>query len=73
MIKVHSAGVNPVDWKIREGHLRQTFNHTLPLIPGCDFSGVVDSVGPGAKRFEEGDEVFGKSDLIRNGTYAEYS
>ena len=72
LIKVHAAGINPVDWKIREGYFRQRGNHTLPLIPGWDFSGVVDSVGPGAERFEEGDEVFGKGDLLRNGAYAEY-
>ena len=72
LIKVHAAGVNPVDWKIREGYLKQMANHTLPLIPGWDFSGVVDSSGPGAERFEEGDEVFGRGDLLRNGAYAEY-
>ena len=72
MIKVHAAGVNPVDWKIREGYLRQMANHTLPLIPGWDFSGVVDSAGPGAERFQEGDEVFGRGDLLDNGAYAEY-
>jgi NADPH:quinone reductase-like Zn-dependent oxidoreductase len=72
LIKVHAAGVNPVDWKIREGHLKQMANHVLPLIPGWDFSGVVESEGPGAERFEEGDEVFGRGDLLRNGAYAEY-
>ena len=65
LIKVHAAGVNPVDWKIREGYLEKMANHTLPLIPGWDFSGVVDSVGPGAERFEEGDEVFGRG-LMRS-------
>jgi len=59
LIKVHAAGINPVDWKIREGYLKEMANRTLPLIPGWDFSGVVDSIGPGAKKFEEGDEVFG--------------
>ncbi len=72
LIKVHAAGINPVDWKIREGYLKEMANRTLPLIPGWDFSGVVDSIGPGAKKFEEGDEVFGKGDLLRNGAYAEY-
>jgi NADPH:quinone reductase-like Zn-dependent oxidoreductase len=47
-------------------------NHTLPLIPGWDFSGVVDSAGLGAEKFQEGDEVFGRGDLLRNGAYAEY-
>jgi len=72
LIKVHAAGVNPVDWKVREGYLKQRANHTLPLIPGWDFSGVVDSFGPGTQRFEQGDEVFGRGDLLRDGAYAEY-
>ena len=72
LIKVHAAGVNPVDWKVREGYLKQRANYTLPLIPGWDFSGVVDSIGPGAGRFEEGDPVFGRADLFRDGAYAEY-
>jgi NADPH:quinone reductase-like Zn-dependent oxidoreductase len=72
LIKVHAAGVNPVDWKVREGYLKQRTNYTFPLIPGWDFSGVVDFTGPGAGRFEEGDAVFGRADLFRDGAYAEY-
>ena len=72
LIKVHAAGVNPVDWKIRNGYLRSTANYKLPLIPGWDFSGVVESLGPGAERFIAGDEVFGGGNIFFNGTYAEY-
>ncbi len=72
LIHVMAAGVNPVDWKVREGYLKQRAHHTLPLVPGWDFSGVVDSVGEETVRFKEGDEVFGRGDLFRDGAYAEY-
>jgi NADPH:quinone reductase-like Zn-dependent oxidoreductase len=72
LIKVHAAGVNPVDWKVREGYFKKMVNYKLPLIPGWDFSGAVVSLGPDAERFEEGDEVFGKADSSRDGAYAEY-
>ena len=72
LVRVHAAGVNPVDWKIREGHLKQMLNHTLPLIPGWDFSGVVEAVGLGVNGLKKGDEVFSRPDIARNGAYAEH-
>jgi NADPH:quinone reductase-like Zn-dependent oxidoreductase len=72
LVKVHAAGVNPVDWKIREGYLKEMHSYNLPLIPGWDFSGEVESIGEGANGFQKGDEVFGRPDLARNGAYAEY-
>jgi NADPH:quinone reductase-like Zn-dependent oxidoreductase len=72
LIRVHAASVNPVDWKIRAGYLQQMLKYELPLIPGWDVSGVVDSVGAGATRFQPGDEVYSRPDMMRDGTYAEY-
>jgi len=72
LIRVHAAGVNPVDWKIREGHLKQMMNFSLPLIPGWDVSGVVESAGAGVTRLKKGDEVYSRPDLARNGSYAQY-
>jgi NADPH:quinone reductase-like Zn-dependent oxidoreductase len=72
LIRVHAAGVNPADWKVREGHLRQFVRHKFPLILGWDLSGVIEEVGPGVSQFKKGDEVFSKSDTSRDGTYAEY-
>jgi len=72
LIRIHAVGVNPIDWKIREGYLKQVIDYALPLIPGWDFSGVVEKTGPGAERFEEGDEVFGKADILLDGACAEY-
>jgi len=72
LVRVHAAGVNPVDWKVREGHLKQMLRYTMPLIPGWDFSGVVEAAGAGTARLRLGDEVYARPDISRNGAYAEY-
>ncbi len=72
LVRVKAAAVNPVDWKIREGYLKEMLPHSLPLTIGWDVSGVVEETGSGVTRFKIGDEVFSRPDLLRNGTYAEY-
>ena len=72
LVQVHAAGVNPVDWKIREGHLKEMLTHTFPLILGWDVSGVVADVGSGISRLKVGDEVFSRPDILRDGAYAEF-
>ncbi|MDB6068013.1 MAG: Alcohol dehydrogenase zinc-binding domain protein [Pedosphaera sp.] len=69
LVRVHAAGVNPVDWKIREGHLGK---FPLPQILGIDFSGVVESLGPDVKDFRVGDAVFGTV-ADESGSFAEYA
>ena len=69
LVRVHAAGVNPVDWKIREGYLGK---FPLPAILGRDFSGVVEAVGPGVKEFHIGDAVLGEA-APGSGSYAEYT
>lgn len=72
LVRVVGASVNPVDWKIREGYLRQMISYPLPLTLGWDVSGVVEAVGSGVSRFNVGDAVYSLPDMKRNGTYAEY-
>jgi NADPH:quinone reductase-like Zn-dependent oxidoreductase len=72
LIRVHAAGVNPVDWKIREGYFKQRLNHSLPLILGWDLSGVIETTGPDSVRLKAGDEVYSRPDFSRDGAYAEY-
>ncbi|MEY2485157.1 MAG: hypothetical protein QOH39_805 [Verrucomicrobiota bacterium] len=75
LIRVHAAGVNPIDWKVREGHMKDFRPHKFPLILGWDLSGVVEELGPdpaAAGRFKIGDEVYSLSDPTRNGAYADY-
>ena len=73
LIQIHAAGVNPVDWKIRAGMMKGMLNHSLPLIPGWDVSGIVVAVGREVRRIQVGNEVYGLLDICRNGAYAEYA
>ena len=72
LVRVHAAGINPVDWKIREGHLKEMLHHTFPLVLGWDVSGVIESLGTGITRLKVGDEVFSRPDIARDGAYAEF-
>ena len=75
LVRVHAAGVNPIDWKVREGEMKDFWPHTFPLILGWDLSGVVEEFGPdpaAAGRFKIGDEVYGLPDPTRGGAYADY-
>jgi NADPH2:quinone reductase len=73
-IEVLFTAVNPVDWKIREGYLKNRIPHEFPIILGWDASGVVTAVGKNVKNFKVGDEVFTycRKPTIQWGTYAEY-
>ena len=72
LIRVHAAGVNPIDWKVRQGYMKDLWPHKLPLILGWDVSGVVEAIGPGVSRFKKGDEVYSEPDASRDGAYADY-
>jgi len=74
LVRTLAAGVNPVDWKIREGRMSPGAPHGFPLIPGWDVAGVVEELGEGCQRFRKGDRVFAyaRKPLIQWGTYAEY-
>jgi len=72
IIKVFATSVNPIDWKIREGHAKGMFPVKFPLIPGWDVSGEIDEVGSNILNFRKGDEVYSRPDPTKNGTYAEY-
>ncbi|MGK4583692.1 NADP-dependent oxidoreductase [Kitasatospora sp. HPMI-4] len=73
LVRVRAAGVNPVDWKIREGYLDGMMDVHFPLIMGWDLAGVVQAVGGAVTEFRPGDEVIGyvRKDWVEHGTYAE--
>ncbi|MGC4087661.1 MAG: NADP-dependent oxidoreductase [Polyangiaceae bacterium] len=73
LVKIHGSGVNPLDWKVRNGEGRELLRHTLPLILGWDFSGVIEAVGSDVTDFKVGEAVYGRPEPTRNGTYAEYT
>lgn len=68
-VRVHAAGVNPIDWKIREG-AGQRMGMTLPIHLGGEIAGVVDALGEGVDGLTEGDAVFG---IIPSGGFAEFA
>jgi NADPH:quinone reductase-like Zn-dependent oxidoreductase len=74
LVRVRAAGVNPVDWKIRAGHLKDFYPYKFPVVLGWDLAGVVEKVGYSARRFKSGDEVYAycRRPVIQHGTYAEY-
>ena len=71
LVRVSAAGVNPVDWKLREGHLQQIMPVQFPFTPGCDVAGIVESVGEGVGDFAVGDGVYGAVPPTTGGGYAE--
>jgi NADPH:quinone reductase-like Zn-dependent oxidoreductase len=69
-VKVSGAGINPVDWKLREGYLQAHMPIELPATVAWEFSGTVSKLGEGVTAFKIGDDVYGHS---RTGTMAEYA
>jgi NADPH:quinone reductase-like Zn-dependent oxidoreductase len=72
LLRVHATSVNPIDWKVRAGYMKDFIPHSFPLILGWDVSGTIEAAGPGAFRFKKGDEVVAMADTSRDGAYAEY-
>ena len=70
LVEVHSAAVNPVDFKIRRGAFRD--RSQLPMVLGFDASGVVCAMGQRVEGFESGDEIYVSPSLVRIGSNAEY-
>lgn len=72
LIEVHAAGVNQLDFKLRDGEFKLILPYRLPLILGHDVAGVVVKAGPQARKFKLGDEVYARVDDLRIGSFAEY-
>lgn len=74
VVRVKAAGVNPVDWKVREGWLKDMFPHGFPLIPGWDMAGVIDEIGEGVTDLSPGDEVYAyaRKPTVQHGAYAAF-
>jgi alcohol dehydrogenase len=72
LVSIKAAGVNPVDWKIREGAFQQMIQLQFPSTLGIDFSGVIKQVGEGVSNseFKQGDEVYGQAGVTNGGSGA---
>lgn len=73
LVRVHAAGVNPIDAKTRAGGGMSAAIPSLPWILGGDFAGIVERAPYELSPFQPGDEVFGVTPIARYpGTYAEF-
>lgn len=74
-VEVFAAGVNPIDWKIRQGYLAQIMPLLFPATLGGDFSGVIKEVGGGVSGLNVDDEVYGQAGVLLggSGSFAEYA
>jgi NADPH:quinone reductase-like Zn-dependent oxidoreductase len=72
LVNVRASGVNPADWKIREGYFQQMTPLQFPSTLGMDFSGVVKKIGEEdmSSDFKQGDEVYGQASVLSGGSGA---
>lgn len=72
LVEVHATSINPIDWKVREGYLKEMLPFEFPIILGWDASGVVVEAGSNVTDYKAGDRVFTRPATTNRGTYAEY-
>lgn len=74
LVEVYAASVNPFDWKVREGYLKDAANLKLPATLGGDVAGTVDVIGENVEGFKKGQAVYGQANALGGqGSYAEYT
>lgn len=73
LVRVHTAGVNPLDNMITRGEVKLIVPYRFPLVMGNELVGTVEALGPGAGRFSVGDRVYGRMPLAKIGAFAEYA
>lgn len=75
LVQVKAAGVNPFDWKVQLGYMKDFIPLQLPVTLGGDLAGVVVKVGANVTGFTEGDEVYGQANAVagESGAFAEFA
>lgn len=75
LVEVYAASINPFDWKIRSGYLKEHISLQFPVTLGGDFSGVITEVGDEVVEFEKGQDVYGTALIIGGGSgaFAQYA
>ncbi|WP_340398406.1 NADP-dependent oxidoreductase [Paenibacillus sp. FSL H8-0079] len=73
VVKLEATSINPIDWKLREGYLKEMFDWEFPIILGWDLAGVISEIGSNVTKWNVGDRVFSRPETTRFGTYAEYT
>ncbi|MYL57609.1 zinc-binding dehydrogenase [Virgibacillus halodenitrificans] len=72
LVELHATSINPIDWKIRAGYLKDNIPFEFPIILGWDAAGIIKEIGSNVTDFTVGDRVFARPATTANGTYAEY-
>lgn len=73
LLKVYASSLNPVDHTTRAGYMQEMVQVQFPFTLGADLAGVVEALGEGVTKFTIGDAVYGYSNMMRQGAYAEYA
>ena len=73
LVRVKAGGLNPVDYKTREGQLKAILKYDLPATMGQELAGVVEDVGEGVTQFSPGDRVFARAAKDAMGAFAEFA
>ncbi|APS38619.1 MULTISPECIES: NADP-dependent oxidoreductase [unclassified Salegentibacter] len=72
LVEVKAASLNPIDYKMAQGHLKELLDLNLPVTIGFDVSGVVVEKGNDVTGFEVGDEIYARVPQEQMGTIAEF-
>ena len=73
LVKIRTAGVNPLDNMIIHGEVKLIVPYAFPLVMGNEFAGVIEKTGSDVKEFSVGDRVYGRMPLKKIGAFAEYA
>lgn len=73
LVKVHTAGVNPLDNMIIHGEVKMIVPYRFPLVMGNELVGTIEKVGAGVSGFSVGDRVYGRMPLRKIGAFAEFA
>ena len=72
LIRVEATALNPLDSKIRSGHLQAVMPISFPFVPGWEAAGVIEATGKNVTSLKAGDEVYTRTNFRKAGAYAEY-
>ncbi|AZE31610.1 NADP-dependent oxidoreductase [Pseudomonas chlororaphis] len=75
LVRLQASGLNPFDWRLGDGILKDKLPHSFPLVLGVDGAGVIEATGPGVRRFKAGDQVVGQFlfGRVGEGSFADYA
>lgn len=73
LVRVHAAGLNPVDFKTREGMLKPVQSYKMPVVMGNELAGVIEACGANVTGFAPGDRIFARVPKDRLGAFAEFA